>query len=90
MLKGSALTFGPKCVSHKTSDEQFLSGTIHRVPSAKRHKLAKHFDRQYQTFINVTVPGNLHGTHKNNSLLDHFRIILTAIIDQESRLVILP
>ena len=38
-----------------------LSETIQQVPSAKCQKLAKHFDSQYQTFINVTILGNLHG-----------------------------
>ena len=40
----------------------FLSGITQRVPSAKLQKLSEHFDRQYQNFIDLTVPGNLYGT----------------------------
>ena len=40
--------------------------------------------------MDVSVPRNLYGSHKNNSFLDQFRIILTAIMGQESILVVLP
>ena len=56
----------------------------------KRQKLAKLFNCLHQTFVDVTELGNSLGSHRNNSFLVHFRIILAAIMSQESRFVVLP
>ena len=84
------LTFNPDCVSHKTVGGHFISGTAQKVPPAKRQKLEKHFARKYQTFIDVTVPGNLHGVHKTSSFLQNLRVLVVAIMGLEKRLVVLP
>ena len=97
ILKGSkkkltscGLTFNPEYVSRKTSGGHFISGTTQRVPPAKRQELQKQFARKYKTFIDVIVPGNHHGAHKNNSFLENFRLIIVAIMGMEKRLVVLP
>ena len=92
ILKGSkkkltiqGLTFKDDCVSRKTVGGLFISGSSQKVPPAKRQKVEKHFARKHQTFIDVTVPGNLHGVHKSTSFLQNFRLIIAAIMGLEKK-----
>ena len=89
-LKGHALTFSPNCGTRNMSGGHFLSRTTQRVPPAKRQKLSKQFEHQHQTFVDLTVLGNHHGSNKSAVFLENIRLIISAPMWLEKCLVVLP
>ena len=88
--KGKSLTFDPECVTTKTKVGHFLTGMVLRQSFAKRQKVSKQFVREFQTFIKLTICANMAGIQRNTHFLTEFRKMLLALMELESRLVILP
>ena len=82
-LKGKSLTFDPACVSTKTKAGRFLTGMAFCQPFTKRQYVLKQFTLNYQTYIKLTICGNMYGVRK----LDHF---VPNFPKLEPRLVIFP
>ena len=89
-LKGKSLTFDPACVSTKTKAGCFLTGMVLCQPFAKRQCVSKQFTWKYQTYIKLTICGNIYGVRKFDHFLPSFRKMISAIMGLEPHLVILP
>lgn len=66
-----------------------MSETTQTISSAKRQKLGKHYKRNHQTYIDITLLGNAHGFHKDNCFLKNLRAIIFVLVSLEPRLVVL-
>ena len=84
------MTFGPECVPTKTKDSHFLNDIVLCAPSAKRQKVLKHSLWDFQTFIELTVAGNMYGELKNADFLVKLRQLIQVVMSLESHLFILP
>ena len=88
-LKSLPIILGLKCISLKTADGQLVPET----PNVSFLRNAKSYQNILTANIRpllIYVPGNLHETCKNNSFLEHFRFLISAIMGLEKRLVVLP
>ena len=61
---GKKLTFDVVCKSIKTKAGRFLTGKVAHRPFAKKVCVQKQFSRKYQSYIQVTVCGNIFGVKK--------------------------
>ena len=86
---GKGLTFGPECVPTKKKVGHFLLGIVSRAPSAKRQKFSKHFSCKTQTFIKLTVAGNMYVESRNAAFFVKIRQLIQVLMNLESRLVVL-
>ena len=84
------MTFDPACVSTKTKTGRFLTNKVPRQPFAKRQSVPKQFNRKYQTYIKVTICGNMFGVRKCDHFVKYFREMLVVLMAFEPRLVIIP
>ena len=87
---GKGLTFGPKCVPTKTKVGHFLPSIVLCTLSVKRLKVFKHYSWEFQTFIELTVAGNIYGKLRNAIFLVKIRQLIQVLTDLKFRLVILP
>ena len=89
-FQGLKLTLDPACIPTETKTGRFLTGKVACQPFAKRQCVPKKFTRTYQSFIEVTICGNMFGVRKYDHFVKHFQEIMNEIIKFEPRLVIIP
>ena len=89
-FRGKKLIFDPACVPTETKTGRFLTNKVTRQHFAKRQCAPKQFDRKYQSFIKVTICGNMFGVRKYDHFVKHFREMMNEIMKFEPRLVIIP
>ena len=86
---GKKLTFDPGCISIRTKTGCSLPGKITRQPFAKRLCVPKQFSRKHQTYIKVTICGNMHRFRKYDHFVKYFREMLLALMIFEPSLVVI-
>ena len=89
-FQGKKLTFDPTSVLTKTKISRFLTGKVAYQPFAKRQYVPKQFTREYQSFIKVTICGNMFGVRKYDHFVKHFREMMIDMMQFEPCLVIIP
>ena len=87
--KASALTFSPEVVCRKTCVGHFISSTIQKIPTAKKQKLDKIYERAHQTYIDVTVSGNHHGNPKHSVFLENLWSIICVFFGLDRSMLFL-
>ena len=65
---GKKLTFNVVGKSIKTKTGRFLTGKVTRQPFAKKVCVQKQFSGKFQSYLQVTVSGNIYGV-KNGTIL---------------------
>ena len=86
---GRLLTFSPECVSMKTVGGHFLSGSTASIRPAKRQRTERRFDRDHQSFLDLGIAGNSHGTNKIANFMTNLRAAFAILFKRDSRLVVL-
>ena len=86
---GKSLTFDVASVSVKTKAGRFLTGKVCQ-PFAKKIRVEKQFTRKHQTYIQVTVSGNIYRVRKYDHFVEKFREMIGVIMAFETSLVVIP
>ena len=86
-----SLTFDAPSVMVKTKAGRFLSGRMTHQPFVKKICLEQKFTRKCQTYIQVTVPANIHGVKRWGAFVESLRdMITTVLMEFEPNLVVIP
>ena len=89
-LKGKSLTFDPACVSTRTKVDRFLTSMTLSQSFAKWQCVSKNFSWNHQTFIELTICGNMFGLKRYLHFFPTFQEMILAMMELEPCLVILP
>ena len=86
---GKSLTFDIANVCVQTKAGRFLTGKVDCHPFAKKIRVEKQFTRKHQSYILVTVSGNIHGIWNYDHFVEKFREMIGVIMDFEKSLVVI-
>ena len=89
-IEGKKLTFDVASVSVNTKEGRFLTGKVPCQPFAKKIRVEKQFSRKHQTYIQVTVSGNIYGVKKYDHFVKEFREMIGVVMSFEPSLVVIP
>ena len=84
------LTFDVASKSIKTKAGRFFTGKVADQPFAKKIRVQKQFIRKYQSYIQVTVCGNIFGVRKYDHFAKDFCELIAVIMGFEPSLVVIP